>query len=83
MKVRFRCLSVGQLLQEIDDLHGVGGSELIQVGATAVPSFGILEVDDVMALIYHTRRHLAGMAGMHAIILGISPEKNLRIIHIG
>jgi hypothetical protein len=32
-----------------------------------VPALDILEVQHVMSLIEHARRHLAGMAGVHAV----------------
>src|SRR5210317_600488 len=74
--------SIIQLLQQINHFHGLGHRQLSEIGATAVSTFGVLEVNQLMPLLQHARRHLARVTGMDAVILGVSPEENLWIVSV-
>src|SRR5690606_41912187 len=53
---------------------------LLVGGCGAVAAFGVLVVAHVLAGGEHLRGHLAGMAGVHAVVAGGGPDERRRVV---
>ena len=61
---------VGQLPQQKSNGQCRHHGLLFLIGRTAVTTFDVLVIKNVMALFQHPRHHLSGMARMDTIVLG-------------
>src|SRR5689334_11768676 len=52
------------------------------VGGPAVTAFDVLVVDDVVALLLEPGDHLAGVAGVDAVVAGGSGEERAGVLHV-
>jgi hypothetical protein len=51
------------------------------VGRAAVAALDVLPVQRRVALLQHARGHLAGVAGVHAVVAGAGGEQHARQLH--
>src|SRR3546814_3301925 len=74
---------LGQLVPEERVVQRPHVRGLLVGGAGAVAAFGVLVVAHVLVGGEHPGRHLAGMAGVHAVVAGGGPDESRRVVMRG